>query len=128
MYEVSLVVEGYQSSGKADVTSMSIKVGPISLPTFQQLQSNAKLPDPFKLLNVTRISTKSQWEQRRAEISALAQKFEYGEKPPKPQSVTGSFSSNKITVTCTENGKTISYACSITYPSTGKAPYPVTTI
>ncbi|ODM27743.1 glycoside hydrolase [Clostridium sp. Bc-iso-3] len=27
MYEVSLVVEGYQSSGKADVTSMSITVG-----------------------------------------------------------------------------------------------------
>jgi endo-1,4-beta-xylanase len=27
MYEVSLVVEGYQSSGKADVTSMSINVG-----------------------------------------------------------------------------------------------------
>lgn len=28
MYEVSLVVEGYQSSGKADVTSMSINIGP----------------------------------------------------------------------------------------------------
>jgi endo-1,4-beta-xylanase len=27
MYEVSMVVEGYQSSGKADMTSMSIKVG-----------------------------------------------------------------------------------------------------
>lgn len=27
MYEVSLVVEGYQSSGKADVTSMSINIG-----------------------------------------------------------------------------------------------------
>lgn len=28
MYEVALVVEGYQSSGKADVTSMSINIGP----------------------------------------------------------------------------------------------------
>jgi len=27
MYEVALVVEGYQSSGKADVTSMTITVG-----------------------------------------------------------------------------------------------------
>lgn len=33
MYEVSLVVEGYQSSGQADVTHMSIKVGGSSNPT-----------------------------------------------------------------------------------------------
>lgn len=33
MYEVSLVVEGYQSSGKADVTSMSINIGGANSPS-----------------------------------------------------------------------------------------------
>ncbi|HEX9060565.1 MAG TPA: dockerin type I domain-containing protein, partial [Clostridia bacterium] len=58
------------------------------------------------------------------EIGALAQAFEYGIIPGKPQTVTGSFSSNAITVTCTHNGKSISFKCSIQYPGTGKAPYP----
>jgi len=95
-----------------------------SLPSFQQLQSNAKLPDPFKFLNGTRMTSASQWPQRRAEISALAQKFEFGEKPEKPDSVTGSFSGNKITVTVKEGSKSTSFDCSIQYPSTGSAPYP----
>jgi hypothetical protein len=96
----------------------------ITVPSFSQLKDNAKYPDPFKFLDGTRMTTKEQWTKRRNEISALAQTFEYGIIPGKPQSVTGSFSSNKITVTCTQNGKTISFSCSIQYPSKGTAPYP----
>ncbi len=96
----------------------------ITVPPFSSLQSNAKLPDPFKFLNGTRMTSKEQWAARREEISALAQTFEYGIKPAKPQTVTGSFSSNAITVTCGQNGKSISFKCSIQYPTTGKAPYP----
>ncbi|HEY9059645.1 MAG TPA: glycoside hydrolase family 11 protein, partial [Pseudobacteroides sp.] len=33
MYEVSMVVEGYQSSGKADMTKMDLKIGTSSSPT-----------------------------------------------------------------------------------------------
>ncbi|HEY8464426.1 MAG TPA: cellulose-binding domain-containing protein, partial [Bacillota bacterium] len=84
----------------------------------------AKLPDPFKFMNGTRMTSKDQWPARRAEISALAQTFEFGTKPPKPASVTGSYSGNRITVTCSEGGRSISFAATIQYPSTGRAPYP----
>lgn len=76
------------------------------------------------LMNGNRITSKSQWATRKAEISALAQAFEYGTKPPVPANVTGSYSSNRITVNVTEAGKSISFSCSITYPSAGTAPYP----
>jgi len=95
-----------------------------NLPSYDSLPSNSKLPDPFKFMNGTRMTSKSQWAQRRAEISALAQKFEFGTKPPTPSSVTGSYSSNRITVNVSEGGKSASFSCSITYPSSGKAPYP----
>jgi hypothetical protein len=98
--------------------------GTITIPPFSSLPAIAKLPDPFKFMNGTRMTQKSQWAQRRAEISALAQAFEYGNIPAKPQTVTGSFSSNALTVTCNQNGKTVSFRCSITYPSTGTKPYP----
>lgn len=96
----------------------------IKVPSFQQLKTNAKLPDPFKMLNGTRMTDKSQWAKRREEISALAQTFEFGIKPPKPQSVKGSMSGKSIKVSISENGKSTSFSCSIQYPTTGKAPYP----
>jgi hypothetical protein len=96
----------------------------ITIPLFSSLQANAKLPDPFKFMNGSRMTRKDEWPARRAEISALAQAFEYGVKPPVPANVTGSYSSNRITVNVSEAGKSISFSCSITYPSSGKAPYP----
>jgi hypothetical protein len=98
--------------------------GNIVIPPYSSLQANAKLPDPFKFMDGTRMTRKDQWAQRRAEISALSQAYEFGTKPPVPANVTGSYSSNRITVNVTENGKSISFSCSITYPSTGQAPYP----
>jgi endo-1,4-beta-xylanase len=44
MYEVSMVVEGYQSSGKADMTKMDLKIGGTSSPT----ASNNPSPTPTK--------------------------------------------------------------------------------
>jgi hypothetical protein len=98
--------------------------GTIVIPPYSSLPTITRLPDPFKFMDGTRMTRKDQWGQRRAEISALAQAFEYGTKPPVPANVTGSYSSNRITVNVTEAGKSISFSCSITYPSTGQAPYP----
>jgi Acetyl esterase (deacetylase) len=102
---------------------------PVKIPAFSTLPTITKLPDPFLFKTDgsrkgTRVATMADWAQRRYEISQLAQAFEYGFKPDKPQTVTGAFASNAITVTCTQNGKTISFKCSIQYPTTGKAPYP----
>lgn len=99
-------------------------VHPIVIPSFSQLKANAKLTDPFKFYNGDEVTTKAQFKARQKEISALAQAFIYGTKPEAPDSVKGSFSNNKITVTVNDNGKSISFSCSIQYPSTGKAPYP----
>jgi (4-O-methyl)-D-glucuronate---lignin esterase len=96
-----------------------------SPPPFASLPTNPFLPDPFMFMNGTRVNTKDEWTCRRAEIAALAQEFEYGYKPNTPYSATsGSVSANTLTVTVTDNGRTISFNASITYPSSGFAPYP----
>ena len=96
-----------------------------AMPSYASLPNNAFFPDPFLFMNGTRMTTKAEWTCRRQEIATLAQEFEYGYKPNPPTSAsTGSRSGNTLTVTVNDNGKTISFAASITYPSTGTAPYP----
>jgi len=95
------------------------------IPSYASLPSNPKLPDPFKFMNGKRMVAKKQWKERKAEIAALAQEFEYGYKPnTSVKATTGTFSANTITVDVTDNGKTISFNCTITYPTTGNKPYP----
>jgi hypothetical protein len=95
------------------------------MPPYSSLPTNSYLPDPFRFMSGSRMTTADQWTCRRAEIAALAQEFEFGYKQDTPYSATtGSFGSNSITVTVNDNGKTISFSCSISYPSTGSAPYP----
>ncbi|EOD46607.1 putative carbohydrate esterase family 15 protein [Neofusicoccum parvum UCRNP2] len=88
------------------------------------LEETAKLPDPFTFANGTQVTTKSAWACRQQEISQLFQTYELGAKPPKPSSVTSSLSSNTLTITASEGGKSISFSVSISYPSSGTAPYP----
>lgn len=94
------------------------------MPAPADLSSIAKLPDPFTFLDGTRMTSKTDWERHRYEISQLVQKYVYGPKPPKPDSIIGSFNNNAITVKCAENDKTISFTARISYPSAGTAPYP----
>jgi hypothetical protein len=86
--------------------------------------ANPKLPDPFEKLDGTRMSTKAEWRCRREEIRKIAEKYAYGTKPDRPQSVTGAVSKSSISVTVMDNGKSASFTASITLPSGGKAPYP----
>lgn len=95
------------------------------MPSYASLPGNTRLPDPFKFLNGTRMTSKADWTCRRAEIAALAQEFEFGYKPNTAYSATtGSYSSNNITVTVNDNGKTISFTCNIQYPTTSARPCP----
>jgi len=94
-----------------------------ALPAVSALTNNAFLPDPFKMLDGTPVTTKAQWKCRREEIAAMLEKYVHGEKPRNPEKVTGSFSGNKLTVSVTDKGKTISFDVTITKPSTGTAPY-----
>ncbi len=137
--EITIMAAGAKDQTlKVNVTQLGIPCGsndetpcPVAgcnvpiMPLYESLTDNHFLPDPFTFLNGQRMTTKAEWECRSAEIAMLAQEFEYGYKPCTPyESTTGAFADNNITVTVTENGKTVSFNCSITYPSAGSAPYP----
>ncbi|MET0416203.1 MAG: cellulose-binding protein, partial [Actinoplanes sp.] len=97
------------------------------LPDLGSLPTNAKLPDPFKKLNGTTISSKADWRCRRAEIRELAEKFVYGEKPGKPASVTGTVSNSTITVNVSHNGRSASFSARVELPS-GTGPFPAVVV
>ncbi len=86
--------------------------------------NNAKLPDPFKMLDGTVISTKDQWKCRREEIGAIYEKVMFGEKPRNPEKVEGKMSGNKYSVTITDKGKTASFSVSISSAGTADKPKP----
>jgi hypothetical protein len=94
---------------------------PVTLPG--SLTANSRLPDPFRKIDGTRITTKSEWRCRRAEIRKLTERYVYGEKPGKPASVTGTVSSSGITVNVTHNGRSASFSASVQLPS-GSGPFP----
>jgi hypothetical protein len=95
------------------------------MPSFASLPNNSFFPDPFTFMNGTRMATKADWTCRRTELATLVQEFEYGYKPATPYSATtGARSGNTLVVTVNDNGKSTSFTASITYPSTGSAPYP----
>ncbi len=94
-----------------------------ALPAGNTLPNSPNLPDPFTRLDGTRITQKSQWICRREEILRQAYQYIYGEKPPKPQSVTGTVSNTQVTVNIQHNGQTASFSANITLPA-GQGPFP----
>lgn len=94
-----------------------------AIPGSISLTANARLPDPFKKIDGSRVTTKADWECRRKEILELFQRYELGTFPGKPQSVTGTRSGNSLSISVSEAGKSISFSVSISYPS-GTGPFP----
>jgi hypothetical protein len=94
------------------------------MPAYSALDTNDKLPDPFKMMSGSRIANKSEWACRREEIGAQAQQYELGPKPPRPTTLASSYSGNTLTITLNEGGKSMSFSVSITLPSGGTAPFP----
>ncbi|BCB79800.1 hypothetical protein GCM10022251_39700 [Phytohabitans flavus] len=86
--------------------------------------SSARLPDPFRKIDGSRITSKADWRCRRAEIREMAERTVYGQKPPKPASVTGTVSTSSITVNVSDQGRSASFSASVQLPTTGSAPYP----
>ena len=96
------------------------------LPALVDLPTVTALPDPFQSIDGTRMTSAAQWACRRVEIGAQAAAYELGDKPDKPAVVTGAFSGGQLTVTAGDgNGKTVSFAATVTPPTNGAPPpYP----
>lgn len=86
--------------------------------------NNTKLPDPFKTLAGTRISSKAEWTCRREEIGAMYEKIMYGDKPRNPEKVEGKLAGSTFTVTVTDKGKSASFAVNISGAGTKDKPKP----
>ncbi|WP_371102652.1 cellulose binding domain-containing protein [Streptomyces sp. PU_AKi4] len=98
-----------------------------AVPDTGALTSVSRLPDPFRKLDGTRISTRSDWRCRRAEIRELAERHVYGQKPARPESVTGTVSRTGITVRVTHQGRSASFSASVDLPS-GTGPFPAVVV
>lgn len=97
----------------------------VSLPG--SVPANSKLPDPFKKLDGTRITAKSDWRCRREEILKLAEAYVYGTKPARPASVTGTVTRSNITVNVSDNGRSSSFSATVSLPS-GTGPFPAVVV
>jgi hypothetical protein len=93
-----------------------------ALPDGTHGPSNPKLPDPFKFLDGTRISSKADWERLRADLSAKIQAAVYGPKMPPPDKVEASISGGTVTVKCTVGSKSGSFTFSIKGGGTKPSP------
>ena len=96
-----------------------------TMPAVASLPTNAKMPDPFKMMGGSRIASKDDWGCRRAEISKQFQNYELGFKPPRPRSVTGTLRGDTLNISVTDSGKTLSFNVVIKKPTTGAGPFPV---
>jgi len=94
-----------------------------TIPT--SIAASGQLPDPFKKADGTAITTKAEWRCHRRYLRKVMEATVYGEKPPKPDMVTGTVSTESITVEVAHGGNTASLSATVELPTTGSAPYPV---
>ena len=110
----NIVIEMDSSTGECEVPP---------LPEFDELEEIAELPDPFRMMNGERITTKAQWKCRREEIKALAQKWIYGWNPGEPDKMEAGYSGGKLTINCTVGSRSGEFSVDISGNS-GNGPYP----
>lgn len=87
------------------------------LPTYSELPEIPHLPDPFMLADGTRMTTRAQWRCRRAEIKALLEKYDVGEKPGPPSLFEARLQGNTLNITVGEDGETFTITAPIARPN-----------
>jgi len=95
----------------------------IELAAAAELPRQAKLPDPFQKLDGTPLTQLSEWRCRRQELLQQAEKYIYGEKPAKPEQVTGSLTSDTLSVDVQQGGASIHFSAEVVLPE-GTGPFP----
>ncbi|MDO4820337.1 MAG: hypothetical protein Q3994_08200 [Prevotella sp.] len=98
-----------------------------SFPEYDKLPTIKELPEPLEWSDGKgKVKKFSQWRKRRAEIASEIQHYEIGEKPAvKKEQVKARMNGDTLIVDITVGEKTITLSSVITYPKTGKAPYPL---
>lgn len=105
------------------VENRGAECGVPALPAGSTLPDTPNLPDPFTRLDGTRITQKSDWICRREEILRQTFQYIYGQKPPKPESVSGTVTATQVTVDIQHNGLSETFSANITTPA-GEGPFP----
>ncbi|TDH26799.1 T9SS type A sorting domain-containing protein [Segetibacter sp. 3557_3] len=97
---------------------------PPPLPHISQLPVIQPLPDPFMWSNGSGRSTRfTDWECRRNEIMKEIEHYEIGTKPPKPESVTASYTTgatgapDTLRVVVTRNGQSLTLMSQVLRPA-----------
>ncbi len=113
------------------VENSGVSCAPPPLPTFTQLNPIEPFPDPFLWANGSGRSTSfSDWECHRNEYKAQIENYEIGIKPPKPDTLSATYTvatntSNPDTlrVFVTRNGQSMTLTSQV-YRPTGSGPFP----
>jgi hypothetical protein len=93
-------------------------------PSFDQSVDSPYLPDPFKYIDGSRISSKAEWACLRANLNAIVQKCIYGPKMPPPDSLESTFSGGMLTINMTVGGQSGSFSVSISGGGSESDPAP----
>lgn len=94
-----------------------------TLPEFDALKANEKLPNPFQSLDGSMVTTRAQWVCRHHEISQMIQHYETGPKETQKATTSGSFSGNSLKIDVTGGTADVSFSVTIDKPS-GSGPFP----
>jgi len=87
------------------------------LPAYSELPEISYLPDPFLMADGTPITTRAEWRCRRAEIKALLEEYDVGDKPGAPSSFEASLDGNTLNISVGEGGETFTITAPIARPA-----------
>lgn len=95
------------------------------LPSYRDLPAIDALPDPFAWSDTAegRISSRSDWRCRRAQVSTEIQHYEMGYKPVPTSEPVVSFSDGVLTITIEENEASLTLNAPVNLPD-GEGPFP----
>jgi len=107
-------------------TGANVKDPP--LPDFNELPSISYLPDPFLMANGKRMTSRAQWRTRRAEIKAIIEHYDVGEKPGKPSIFEATLEGNRINITVGEGEQSFQMSVTINRPANSPIDKPIPAI
>lgn len=105
---------------------ISIKTLALVLAIASEANAQNFLPDPLTMNNGKEVKNLKEWNVRKGEISQMIQDIEIGKIPEvRREQIKAEMKGDTLLVTVTVGQNSITLSSKITYPKTGKAPYPL---